>query len=138
MSKYYIEDRTYTRVLVRAETGTLFIFGDNLMRYGHGGQAVIRDISNTCGIATKNSPHMSATAFFKDEPKYLKLIDAEIDEMIKRAAKYPRVALPVLGLGTGLAYLDQNAPTVFKAMNDRLSKLLGTEYPPKLNQKKKI
>ena len=44
----------------------LFVFGDNFLRKGKGGQAVIRDEENAVGIATKKRPSMKEDAFLAD------------------------------------------------------------------------
>ena len=45
----------------------LYIFGDNLIGVGKGGQAIIRDCPNTFGIPTKRLPHRENNAFFSDK-----------------------------------------------------------------------
>jgi hypothetical protein len=46
----------YTAELLVAHPHTLFVFGDNVQRYGKGGQAMIRDEPNALGVATPPSP----------------------------------------------------------------------------------
>ena len=50
-------DAWYTTELVESNPDCLFVFGDNLKHKGHGGQAIIRDCSNTFGIPTKREPN---------------------------------------------------------------------------------
>lgn len=62
-----IEHNPYTPELLRASPEKIFVFGDNMKRYGKGGQAVIRDEPNAFGVATKRHPSMYDWAFFSDK-----------------------------------------------------------------------
>ena len=56
----------YTRSEVQSNRAVLFVFGDNFIRRGKGGQAVIRSEPNAVGIATKKRPSMKEDAFLVD------------------------------------------------------------------------
>ena len=53
-----IQQEWYTVEECLKHPKTLYIFGDNILRIGNGGQAVIRNIPNSFGIATKRTPSM--------------------------------------------------------------------------------
>ncbi len=54
MTLLYI--KKYTRAYIRAHPDWLFVFGDNMMRRGFGGQAAeARGEPNAIGIATKRA-----------------------------------------------------------------------------------
>lgn len=50
----------------RKHPEAIFVFGDNDQRYGHGGQAVLRNQPNAMGLRTKKLPSMGERAFYSD------------------------------------------------------------------------
>ena len=123
----------------------LYIFGDNLIGVGKGGQAIIRDCPNTYGIPTKALPSMYSNSFFSDK-------DSEI-EAVKLCLQWlrgyykdgmgmgmwmgsddpPASVLPILvfpekGLGTGLSQMPTRSPKLYKLMNDLVYKYFGVKY----------
>ena len=62
--KIEVESRMFTERLLRENPHKIFVFGDNMKRYGKRGQAVIRDEPNAYGVATKRYPSMDNWAFF--------------------------------------------------------------------------
>lgn len=124
----------------------LYIFGDNLQRYGMAGQAIIRRCKNATGLATKISPSMEEEAFFndKDYKIFINIIDKEIAK-IKRVfnndlREVDTIVFPVDGLGTGLSKLPTVAPQVFKYLCYVLDKEFGIGTDPitfKLFKKRK-
>lgn len=120
----------YSTSLVRQHPFKVFVFGDNLMRYGKGGQAVIRDVPNTLGVATKAEPTMARDAFFYEQwlEKHLRHV---IDDLVKvgRAAETSDVVIPFtkgghsVSLGLGLAKLDMHSPTTVKVISAYLNNL---------------
>ena len=62
-----VEDRNYTPLMLRDKPEKIYVFGDNMKRYGKRGQAVIRDEPNAFGVATKRHPSMYDWAFFSDK-----------------------------------------------------------------------
>lgn len=98
----------------RHASDKIFVFADNLKRYGKIGQAIIRDCPNAFGIATKNAPGMNALDFWSDT--YLSHNKARIDNdfaqlrlLLQRHPSYA-VVFPKFGLGTDLSYLAHKAP----------------------------
>ncbi|RYX99933.1 MAG: hypothetical protein EOO35_00905, partial [Cyanobacteriota bacterium] len=73
-----------------ANKNSLFIFGDNDVKKGRGGQAIIRHLSNTAGIPTKKYPSYSQSAYYTDSEFSLnkEKIDAAIKMIIKMSKDY--------------------------------------------------
>lgn len=119
----------FTVELVQNNPHLLFIYGDNLERRGKRGQAVIRDLPNTIGIATKHSPSMRAEAFFKGENKEYLIIDREMRRLEEAldSGVYTGAVLPTNGLGTGLAELQRRAPKVLEYLEARMVTLLSSK-----------
>lgn len=98
--------------LCRENPSYCFVFGDNLMRKGKKGQAIIRDESNSYGIPTKRIPSMSSNAFFSDkEDEYLIVKDALI-ELWNFHLQNKTIVLPENSIGSGLADLKNKSPKV--------------------------
>ena len=105
-----------TRELVQAETHKLFVFGDNLLRYGLGGQAKeMRGEPNTIGIITKFCPAMTEGSFLNDE-FYKRWLEVSANDILQIFLFIYIVVWPKAGIGTGLAQLPKRAPTIFKTI----------------------
>ena len=108
----------------------LYVFGDNLIRYGKGGQATIRDARNSFGIATKRLPSMAPNAFFEDmESDYIACFEdiKRLQETLE-SGEFDTVVLPKDGLGTGLSRMPENSPKLFVEMNELISKVFNINY----------
>lgn len=127
----------YTTNLCKENPDFLFVFGDNVKRRGCGGQAVIRPMENTFGIATKWSPSRSHEDFFSDDNtqsmNYI-LWDIEKLELLSNKRLYDKIVFPLHGFGTGLAELDVRAPKTFAFLNS----LLHDRFDVHWNQEKRI
>ena len=113
---------------LRANKMFAYIFGDNLMRQGRGGQAAeMRGEPNAFGIATKKRPDMQPSAFFTDEefelllPKILDDIEKVKDLLTSRA--YTALVMPIDGIGTGYAQMQTRAPKLFNYMSFEINNL---------------
>lgn len=62
-SKIIIFDGFWTIDDVKRYPHALFVYGDNNVQRGLGGQAIIRNLPNTVGIPTKNYPSNHPDAF---------------------------------------------------------------------------
>ena len=124
--KFKIEKlRFITREYVRANADKIFLFGDNLLRKGYGGQAgAMRDEPNAVGIPTKKKPSNAPDAFFSDTEfgQNKNAIDLAFSELDGRA-KGKVIVIPAAGLGTGLADLQNRAPKTFQYLERRLAAL---------------
>jgi hypothetical protein len=95
----------------------LFVFGDNMIRCGFGGQAKeCRGEPNAIGIPTKHFPRNDDAAFFHDDD--FDGVSARIEqsfEILKaHLAKGGTVVIPKDGIGTGRAELQTRAPKIYK------------------------
>lgn len=114
------------RPSVRMEPNALFVFGDNMKRYGKGGQAKeMRGEPNVVGIPTKNSPANHDAAYFSDADfeKAKPEIDAAFARLAEHLQNGGKVVWPADGIGTGLADLENRAPRIWEHIEERLSQL---------------
>ena len=130
--KFYFDDRTgsYSKTKpalefmdyirredVQANPDKVFVFGDNVLRQGLGGQAKeMRGEPNVIGIVTKHSPESNPESYFndKDFDKLKKYIDSDVNQIIEKIKQGKTIVFPKMGIGTGLAQLDMRAPKTFK------------------------
>lgn len=123
-----IYKKYWTEEIVEKDKKYVYIFGDNDISKGKGGQAIIRDCSNAMGIPTKKLPNNSKSSFYTDDEyeENVKKIDTAIDKIIRELEKntYEGIVLPQDGLGTGLADLPTKAPKTFKYLNNSIDILI--------------
>lgn len=121
---WVIRQKQIFRSDLQANPEVAYVFGDNMMRSGLGGQAKeMRGEPNAFGIPTKKMPNMLTSAFFTDDD-YEGASRAiwHAFHRIKEAGFWV-VVVPADGLGTGLAQLDKRAPRIFKFLNETIDKL---------------
>lgn len=94
-------------------TNDVFVFGDNDLRKGTAGQAVIRNCVNSIGVRTKRLPAMTEDAFYSDLEEEKQKIREDLLK-VAQAGLTETVWLPEAGLGTGLAKLPEKSPMLFK------------------------
>lgn len=110
----------------------IFIFGDNNIRTGCKGQAIIRYEPNAYGIPTKKYPNNSLISFYNDNEynDNVKRIDTAINNVIaalsNKKNNYIGIILPENGLGTGLADLPNKAPKTYNYLENAIKRL--TKY----------
>lgn len=125
--------RWITRDMVRAEPDARFVFGDNMLRVGMGGQAgAMRGEPNAIGVATKAAPGMSNGDFFRDDDACARdAVDADIDRVIAAHLEGRTIYLPADGLGTGLSELPTRAPALHQHIINRFRALVSddAEFP---------
>ena len=100
-----------TRSQIQANRQQLFVFGDNLARWGHGGQAYhMRGEPNSVGLPTKASPKK----FLRDAdlPTVLEASKQDRIKLINHHLDHGEIVWPWYGIGTGLAALLEHAPAV--------------------------
>lgn len=121
----------YSRELIKANRDKLFVFGDNYMREGTGGQAkAARGEPNTAGIRTKFKPTYNERDFLKDEHYGSNVICIlhDFTPIFKQLHVDGIVVWPKDGVGTGIAQLQTRAPETLKFIEtilDSLKKLYG-------------
>ena len=102
-----------TRAMLRAEPEKLFVFGDNMIRRGFGGQAKeMRGEPNAIGIPTKWYPSMHKDAFFVDSDS-IAFENHSAGEVISLRLHSGIIVWPEDGIGTGRAQLKQRAPEIW-------------------------
>lgn len=116
------------RADLRANRSVLYLFGDNALRRGMGGQALeARGEPNAVGVRTKYAPSMAPASFFRDDDAAVAAQCAMIDEDLAPVFEHVRacgiVVVPVDGLGTGLAQLDVRSPRTRAYLDDALGRL---------------
>lgn len=113
--------------ICRENSNKVFVFGDNLMRRGKKGQAVIRDIPNTFGIPTKRAPNMNDNAFFSDKLDEIALVFRALSRLKNLEIAGKTIVFPASGLGTGLARMEEKSPILFKLMNEAIHREFGVK-----------
>ena len=112
------------------KANVMYLFGDNVVRQGYGGQAAeMRDAPNCVGIATKWTPTADEGAYFndKDFDQIVKIIDQDLKPAVMALEHGATVIIPLDGLGTGLSELPQRAPRVNAYLVERLHALTKLE-----------
>jgi hypothetical protein len=119
--------KRYSVNLVDSMPDCVFIFGDNLIAAGCGGQAQIRYCKNSHGIPTKKLPSNSSESFFTDDEFELnkKAIDSALESI---PSEYKTIVFPEDGLGTGLADLPNKAPRTYAYLNYAINRKFGHIY----------
>ena len=117
-------EKKFTIDLTRENEDLIYVFGDNLLKTGTAGQAVIRGEENAFGIPTKKEPSVDAGAYMNDAElkQNKKAIDTAIQEIL---AQGKSVVFPQEGLGTGLAQLKQRAPKTYSYLKKELLNKFG-------------
>lgn len=95
----------------------IFVFGDNLARFGRGGQATIRLEANAFGVPTKRAPYTKEHDYFHDKPCEREHVLAALRQVF-HLGKDHTLVLPRDGIGTGLAKMPEKSPLIFAEMCD--------------------
>lgn len=114
-----------TKEMLRGERSVLFVFGDNLARWGKGGQAAeMRDEPNAVGLPTKRTPHVFLAD--RDLPQIEREVRAALDRLDGWLRHGGLVVWPMAGIGTGRADLANKAPKIaefYAGVLQRLSEI---------------
>lgn len=112
----------YSAELCRKFPEAIFVFGDNNLGFGKGGQAIIRSEPNAFGVPTKREPTMAADAFFEEGNKedMLSVLRA-IEKLWEHIDNDKTIIIPVtstgdVSLGRERAELNKRAPTIYAAI----------------------
>lgn len=106
------------RADLRANPDVLYVFGDNELRVGHGGQAgEMRGEPNAVGIATLRAPGAYWTE--RDAARQCAVLDTDFVPVVKALAAGRIVVWPLDGIGTGLADLERQSPITFRYLQHR-------------------
>lgn len=122
----YRTDKIITRDKVKENPDVLYLFGDNLLRKGLGGQAKeMRGEENTLGIVSKKYPSNNSSSFYTDSDFYfwLEVFSADIKNLTGKinSGKYKALVIPPIGVG--LADLPNKAPRIWKYLKTTLDNL---------------
>ena len=109
-----------------------YVFGDNLIHDGYGGQAIIRSCQNAIGIPTKRLPSMDDDAFFSDQPDEFKAVQKFLNKLyiLYNRKEKPIIVFPTDGLGTGRAMLKEKSPKIYKLIDDFLIDAFDVHIQP--------
>ena len=111
---------------LRAHPDRLFLFGDNELRRGRGGQAeVCRGHANAVGVATKRAPERSDNAYWTDADydRISTIIDRDLAPAFVHIRQGGTVVCPTAGPGIGRAELPSRAPRVFAYLRHAIIRL---------------
>lgn len=124
MNGVEIFDGNWSFELVK-NSNKIWIFGDNDLRSGKGGQAVIRDLNNSIGIRTKKTPSTSIDAYYSDDEydENCKKIFEDLLLIKSKLTEGNTIVFSKNGYGTGLALLSEKAPKTFLFLCDSLKSL---------------
>lgn len=112
-----------TKEYLRNHKNHIFVFGDNTIRKGYGGAALLRDENNTYGFITKKYPNNLDTSFFKPQ-EYLSRLDVEMTRLENCIKSNPSRVFLISKLGAGLA----NRYGIWNLIQPRLIEL-HKKYP---------
>ena len=91
-----------TRDYLRANPDTVFVYGDNIKRFGKGGAAKLRDEPNTYGFITKKYPSNSDSSFYRLD-EYRDVFISELAKLKQEIIDNPDLTYLISALGQGLA-----------------------------------
>lgn len=110
---YVYHQKWIERSDLRNNPDVYFLFGDNTIRKGMGGQAgAMRGEPNAIGVATKMTPTSGSNAYFSDSDltSNCRIIATDMRAAFRRRDEGHLIVCPADGLGTGLSELPERAP----------------------------
>ena len=131
--KAEIQKEWYSVEQCKANPRKLYVFGDNVFRKGNRGQAVIRNCTNSIGVATKILPSTTEESYFTGIYDEYQIVANDLSAIINEyfTGNYDMIVFPADGLGTGLSELQTRAPELLEWMNFLISTIFEIEYNPK-------
>jgi hypothetical protein len=91
-----------TETFLNNDKNTYFVFGDNLIKQGYGGAAILRDHPRAIGFITKKYPDNCDNSFYQPT-EYSKVFFEELHKLKVNIANNPNKMFYVSQLGAGLA-----------------------------------
>lgn len=119
----------FTRSGVEKDLDFVYLFGDNLSDAENcyipsKTQAVIRGLPNAIGISTKRNRFTRDNSYLNNDD--YDWFTVHVDTQIKVALDSGKnIALPTMGIGTGMAKLRDKAPMCNEYLQFKLIKLLS-------------
>jgi hypothetical protein len=102
--------------MIRESVNTVFIFGDNLERWGTGGQAKVArrfvECGKTFGIPTKRKPRKTPDVFFSDRPDEIQSVKKSFTGIRELKTRGKRIVF-FPGIGEGMAELPKRSPRIY-------------------------
>ena len=80
----------------------IFVFGDNLERWGTGGAAKVRGEPNTYGFITKKAPKTDDSVYYHPE-EYREVYNQEIQKLVEFILANPDKTFLISKIGSNLA-----------------------------------
>lgn len=117
-----IFNKKYTKEIADNNKDKIYVFGDNDLRTGKGGQAIVRDSDNSIGIRTKKGPSKKSISYYNDD-EYVdncKKILKDILSVKSLLLNNNKIVLPKGGFGTGLSELPKRAPKTYNYLVSEL------------------
>ena len=106
-----------------ANPNLVYVFGDNVARYGYAGQAAAcRNKHNSHGIATLWEPGK-----YFDDRDYLKITAILVKDIDNLAERKANIVFPLDGIGTGLARMEEE---YFRSRSGDAEELSRALAPP--------
>jgi hypothetical protein len=115
MGKVYVQS-WITRKDLQNNPNVMYLFGDNMVRKGFGGQAKeMRGEPNAVGIPTKINPGMNEFDYFSDDmfASVKNVLDSSFLPVIRHLQGGGMVVIPADGLGTGLSEMPARCPKCY-------------------------
>ena len=97
-----IKEFKITEDFLNQNSNIIFVFGDNTLRKGKGGAAILRDHYQTYGFITKRRPNNQDSSFYTKRT-YLPIFERECNDLISTIERNPHHIFYVTKLGAGLA-----------------------------------
>lgn len=107
-----------TTTLCQKNPEVTFVFGDNLIKKGEAGQAIIRKEPNAFGVPTKRLPSMTPDSFYSDNDSEYEATRTALKHLWAIHLNGRSIVLPKSKIGSGLARLHDNAPKIAKMIDD--------------------
>jgi len=134
----------YDVALCRACPSLLFVFGDNMLGFGKGGQAIIRAEPNAVGVPTKRKPSMGRGSFF-DESSARDLDDvlARIHILWDYLEEGSTLVIPTttegeVSLGLERARLKEVAPSIYNTITNHVQEMCNSFGKKKISEREDL
>jgi len=121
--KTVTRQKRISREDLRNNPDTLYVFGDNDLRKGLGGQAkAMRGEPNAVGVRTKKAPNNNQSSFYTDETfdENIRKIDEDMQRLFDTDQD---IVIPTDGIGTGLSRMGELAPRTLAHIEKRFAEL---------------
>jgi hypothetical protein len=116
-----------TKKYLKENPNHIFVFGDNLLRKGKGGAALLRDEPNTYGFITKKRPDHNLDSYYHPD-EYYPIFNRELNKLIKLIEINPNKIFLISKLGGGLANNFNIYETVIKSGLQILNKYPNVKF----------